>query len=211
MISGLWDISQAIGPATPVWPGDTIVRVEGGWTIGVDCPVNVARLTLSGHSGSHADAPLHYHSAGVAADALDIGRYLGPCRLIDVRSARGMVRPADIAPAMGHPPPRILLRTYARFPIDHWRSDFTALAPELPDYLADLGVVLIGIDSPSVDPETSKTLDAHHAIARRGLSILEGLVLDQPPAGDYELIALPLALVGMDASPVRAVLRALQP
>lgn len=68
---------------------------------------------------------------------------------------------------------------------------------------------LIGVDTASLDPETSKTLDAHHAVQRRGLSILEGLVFDDVDAGDYELIALPLKLVGLDAAPVRAVLRTL--
>jgi arylformamidase len=70
-------------------------------------------------------------------------------------------------------------------------------------------VMLVGIDTPSIDPETSKTLDAHHAVRSAGMSILEGLVLDEVPAGDYELIALPLRFKNLDASPVRAVLRAL--
>jgi arylformamidase len=205
----LWDISQVLGPATPVWPGDTPFRAEANWLIGPGCPVNVSRLTLSGHSGAHADAPLHYDPAGLAAEALDLTRYLGPCRVVDARHARGVVRPEDIEDALRDPPPRILLRTYARFPANRWASDFTAASPEVIDRIADLGVILIGLDSPSMDPETSKTLDAHHAIRRRGMSILEGLVLDDVPFGDYELIALPLPLAGMDASPVRAVLREL--
>ena len=114
---------------------------------------------------------------------------------------------ADIAGSLTGLPPRVLLRTFERFPADEWVSNFTALAPELVETLADLGVILIGLDSPSVDPEDSKELLAHNAIRRRDLSILEGLVLDEPPPGDYELIALPLPLVGLDASPVRAVLR----
>ena len=207
----LWDISQVLGPATPVWPGDTPFRAEENWVIGPGCPVNVARLTLSGHTGAHADAPLHYDPDGVAADRLDLTRYLGPCRVIDARHARGVVRPEDVAGALESPPPRILLRTYERFPAEAWVSDFIAASAELIDCLADLGVVLIGLDSPSMDPETSKTLDAHHAIRRRGLSILEGLVLDDVPFGDYELIALPLPLAGMDASPVRAILREWNP
>lgn len=104
-------------------------------------------------------------------------------------------------------PPRILIRTYDRNPVDRWDGDFAAIAPDAIDLLAARGVVLIGVDTPSLDPEPSKTLDAHRAVRRHGLSILEGLVLDDVEAGDYELIALPLKLVNLDAAPVRAVLR----
>nr|MBA3812812.1 arylformamidase [Caulobacteraceae bacterium] len=175
------------------------------------CPVNVAKLTLSPHTGAHADAPLHYDPAGGAVDALDLDRYLGPCRVVDARHADSLVRPRDIAASLKDPPPRILLRTFERFPADAWVSAFTAASAELIDDLADRGVILVGLDSPSMDPEASKDLPAHNAIRRRGLSILEGLVLDDVPFGDYELIALPLRLAGLDASPVRAVLRALNP
>ncbi len=208
-MSRLWDISQPIRPGLPTWPGDTRYAAERTWAIEPGCPVNVSRITLSTHTGAHADAPFHYDPAGRTAEALDIGRYLGPCRLIDARHAKGRVTEADIAGSLGDLPPRVLLRTFDRFPAEEWVSDFTAISPELVDRLADLGVILIGLDSPSVDPEDSKDLLAHNAIRRRDLSILEGLVLDDPPPGDYELIALPLPLVGLDASPVRAVLRSL--
>jgi len=116
------------------------------------------------------------------------------------------VRPTDVASALRDPPPRVLLRTYEAFPHDRWVSDFTAVSAELVEVLAGLGVALIGADAPSLDPEASKALPAHQAVRRLGLSVLEGLVLDHAPFGDYELIALPLPL-GLDAAPVRAVLR----
>jgi arylformamidase len=171
--------------------------------------VHVSKVSFSTHSGAHADAPRHYDPAGATAEALDLGRYLGPCRVVDARSARGAVRPRDVPAALADPPPRVLLRTFESFPHREWVSDFVAVSAELVEALADRGVVLVGSDAPSMDPEDSKDLPAHTAIRRRGLSILEGLVLDEVPFGDYELIALPLALEGLDASPVRAVLRAL--
>ena len=207
----LWDISQPLHPGLPVWPGDTAFQSQRTWSHGPDCPVNVSQLTMSTHTGAHADAPLHYRPDGLSAEALDLTRYLGPCRVVDARGAREAVRPADVEASLAGVPARVLLRTFERFPTHDWDSAFTAVSAELVDLLADLGVVLIGSDAPSMDPETSKDLPAHHAIARRGLSILEGLVLDQVPFGDYELIALPLPLVGLDASPVRAVLRELAP
>ena len=106
-------------------------------------------------------------------------------------------------------PPRLLVRTYERMPVDRWDDQLAAFAPETVERLADLGVLLIGIDSASIDPADSKTLDSHQVIRQRGLRVLENLVLDEVPEGDYELIALPLKLSTADASPVRAVLRAL--
>jgi arylformamidase len=128
---------------------------------------------------------------------------------VDARGSGPVLMPEQAAASLEGTPPRVLFRTYDAFPADHWRSDFTAISHELIDALAALGVVLVGVDSPSLDPETSKELAAHQAVKRFGLSILEGLVLDDVPAGDYELIALPLPLMGLDASPVRAVLREL--
>lgn len=206
----LWDISQRLRPDLPVWPGDTPFRAEATWTHEAT-PVHVSKVTLSTHSGAHADAPRHYDPGGATTEALDLRRYLGPCRVVDARSATGAVRPKDVAAALTDPPPRVLLRTFEAFPHDRWVSDFTAVSAELVEALADRGVLLIGSDAPSMDPQASKDLPAHNAIRRRGLSILEGLVLDEVPFGDYELIALPLPLAGLDASPVRAILRELAP
>src|SRR3546814_390611 len=102
---------------------------------------------------------------------------------------------------------RVLLRTYERFPHRAWDSDFTAIASEVVARLGAMGVRLIGTDAASLDPEQSKTLDAHHAVKAADMRILEGLVLDDVPPGRYELVALPLRIVGADASPVRAILR----
>jgi len=206
----LWDISQPLRAELPVWTGDTAFQAVATWTHEAT-PVHVSRITLSTHSGAHADAPRHYDPAGATAEALDLARYLGPCRVVDARHATGAVRWDDVAAALTDPPPRVLFRTFERFPHEAWVSDFTALAAELLETLADKGVLLVGTDAPSVDPETSKDLPAHNVLRRRGLSVLEGLVLDEVPFGDYELIALPLALAGLDASPVRAVLRELAP
>jgi arylformamidase len=106
-------------------------------------------------------------------------------------------------------PPRVLVRTYTTAPLDAFDHALAAYAPETIERLADLGVLLIGIDTASIDPASSKTLDSHQVIRRRGLRVLENLLLDEVPEGDYELIALPLKLSTADASPVRAVLREL--
>lgn len=201
------DISPPVRPGIAVFPGDTAFAQERSWAIGPGCPVNVSRITLSTHTGAHADAPLHYAADGAPVEGLALERFLGPCRVIDARDAGALVRPGIVEAALAGTLARVLLRTYERAVVDRWDPDFTAIAPETIDLLAASGVVLVGIDTPSVDPAHSKTLDAHHAIRRHGMSILEGLVLDAVPAGDYELIALPLRLSELDAAPVRAVLR----
>ncbi len=205
----LWDISPPVDPATPVWPGDTPVTVERVWRMEAGSPVNVARLTLSPHTGAHTDAPLHYDADGAPIGAVPLDAYLGPCRVIHCIGASPVVTPADVAAALDGVPPRVLLRTYAHAPVAQWDPDFCAVAPDTIDLLAEHGVKLIGIDTPSLDPQESKTMDAHRRIRAHRMAILEGIVLDAVPAGDYELIALPLKLATLDASPVRAVLRAL--
>jgi len=205
----LWDISPPVHEASPVFPGDTPYRQTWAATLSAQCPVNVSALTLSPHVGAHADAPLHYDAQGATAGRLALEPYLGPCRVIHALQARDVVRWADIAHAVQDLPPRVLVRTYALHPGDRWDPDLPGLDPDLVERLADLGVQLVGIDTASVDPAESKTLDCHQVLRRRGLRVLENLVLDEVPEGDYELIALPLKLMSADASPVRAVLRSL--
>lgn len=204
----IWDISQAVAPGIPVWPGDTAYREELNWAIGPGCPVNVSTITLSPHTGSHADAPWHYDPEGAGIGGVDITPYLGPCRVIHVMGCGPLVGPEHLAGRLNDAPPRILFRTYERSPAA-WDSRFTALAPATIEMVADRGGLLVGLDTPSIDPEQSKTLDAHMTVRRRKLAILESLVLDQVPEGDYELIALPLKFTNLDASPVRAILRSL--
>lgn len=205
----LWDISPPVHAGAPVFPGDTAYAQQWVASIGPGCPVNVSAITLSPHVGSHADAPLHYDPAGAPIGEVPLETFIGPCRVIHAIGVGPLVRLEHLAHAMKDVPPRVLVRTYARMPQDAFDNDLPAFAPETVERLADLGVVLIGIDSASVDPASSKTLDSHQVIRRRGLRVLENLLLDDVPEGDYELIALPLKLTTADASPVRAVLRSL--
>lgn len=203
----LWDISPPVHAGSPVFPGDAPYRQAWAATIAPGCPVNVATLTLSPHCGAHADAPLHYDAEGAAAGALSLAPYLGRCRVVHAIGCGPLVRWEHLAHALQELPPRVLVRTYSKAPVDRWDPALPAYAPDTVERLADLGVTLIGIDSASIDPADSKSLDSHQVIRRRGLRVLENLVLDEVPEGDYELIALPLKLTTADASPVRAVLR----
>lgn len=209
MTRQIWDISPAIHPAAPVFPGDTPYSQEWVASIGPGCPVNVSAIHLSPHVGAHADAPLHYDPQGAAIGAVDLEAFLGPCRVIHALDCGPLIEWQHIEHAIDASlPQRVLVRTNQSAPTE-WDPDLCAYAPETVSKLADLGVKLIGIDSASIDPASSKTLDSHMVIRQRDLRVLENLVLDEVSEGDYELIALPLKLAQADASPVRAILRSL--
>jgi arylformamidase len=174
--------------------------------------ITLSTLRATTHLGAHADGPNHYGHPAPGIGERSLEHYLGPCHLVQARADRARrIGLADIDwPGGGienltHP--RILIRTGTYPDPDNFNTDFGALDPSLVEALADRGVITIGIDTPSVDLFDSKVLPAHKVFLRRDLAILEGLVLTDIPPGEYELIALPLKLMGFDASPVRAVLR----
>lgn len=206
----LWDISPPVQEGAPVFPGDTPYQQRWAASIAPGCPVNVSTLTLSPHVGAHADAPLHYDPQGAAVGALDLDPYLGPCRVVHAIGRGPLITWEHLAHALRSLPPRVLVRTYERAPVERWDPGLAAFAADTIERLAEAGVRLVGIDTASIDPADSKTLDSHQVIRRRGLRVLENLVLDGVPEGDYELIALPLKLMTADASPVRAILRELR-
>ena len=204
-----WDISPPVDAQSPVFPGDTPYTQQWAATLTETCPVNVSAITLSPHVGAHADAPLHYDPQGVAVGALDLLTFLGRCRVIHAIDVGPLITIAHLQHALNDVPERLLVRTYRQFPGQHFDTQLTAFDPTCVQHLADLGVRLIGTDSASIDPADSKALPSHQVIRQRGLRVLENLLLDDVPEGDYELIALPLKLMTADASPVRAVLREL--
>lgn len=201
------DISQVLRAGMPNWPGEPEFAYARKAEISEDCPVNTGEVVMSTHAGTHADAPLHYHADGVDSAGSDLAAYVGPCHVVDARHANDALTEGDLDWAALAGATRVLFRTYDRMPRDEWDDAFCAIDHAVVERLGAQGVVLIGTDTPSLDPMTSKTMDAHHAVRRHDMRILEGLVLDHVAAGRYELVALPLPIAGADASPVRAILR----
>jgi len=203
----LIDISPVLDPTIAVWPGDTPFTRNVSLDIAAGANLTLSDMRTTLHVGAHADAPSHYVAGGddIAARRLEL--YIGQCMVLHVNVNRGdRIRPMHIADK-AITAPRVLFRT-GTFPDPrNWNDDFASLSPEVIDALHGHGVVLVGIDTPSVDPFESKELEAHHALAEYDMANLEGLVLDAVPEGTYELIAAPLRIRGGDASPVRAVLR----
>lgn len=203
----LIDISPLIDPALAVWPGDTPFARNVSLDIAAGAHLTLSDVRTTLHVGAHADAPNHYDGGGEDIASRRLELYIGQCVVVHVKVERGdRIRPMHIA-GKAITAPRVLFRT-GTFPDPrNWNDDFASLSPEVIDALHEHGVVLVGIDTPSVDPFESKALEAHHALAEYDMANLEGLVLDDVAEGAYELIAAPLRIRGGDASPVRAVLR----
>ncbi len=204
----VYDVSLPLSPATAGWPGDAPFAFAWSCTKAGGASVNVGQLSCSIHSGTHTDAPFHFDDRGLTAERLPLTAYIGPARVHDV-SGRSPIRRDDLAGLDLQGTPRLLLRTGAWKDHGRFPDSIPVLEEEVPDWLAERGVVLLGLDVPSVDVLDSKTLPVHHALARNRIAILESLDLSGVPEGVYELIALPLKLTGADGSPVRAVLRSM--
>ncbi len=204
----IYDISPPITDRIAVWPGDTPPSREVLCDMNKGANITLSTLRSTVHLGAHADAPCHYGKDAATIDQRGLDYYLGNCQVVRVGAPRGaLVRPSDLPGDIRAT--RLLLATHTFPDSTNFTEDFAALSVELIDSLHERGVRLVGIDTPSVDLFDSKDLAAHNRILRHDMAILEGLVLRDVPDGVYELIALPLRLVGFDASPVRAVLRTL--
>lgn len=229
----IFDITPRLTPTLAVWPGDTPPWREVLLDIHRGDTVTLSTLRATVHLGAHADGPNHYGKDAPAIDQRSLEYYLGPCQVIhvdvlpksrvtigDVEAALKSSEAHHARAALGHATrvgqitheigaARVIIATRTYPDPYRWNGDFAALEPTLVDWLHERSVITIGVDTPSVDLFDSKDLPAHKAFLRNDMAILEGLILKDVPAGIYELIALPLALVGFDASPVRAILRTL--
>ncbi len=202
----IYDISPPVSSALKVWPGDTPPSREILRDIRRGDNLTLSTLRATVHLGAHADAPSHYAADGEAIHERRIENYLGRCRVVRVTAGpKERIGPGRLPDPVDAE--RVLFATGTSPDPGKFPVDFAALSPHLIDRLAAEGVRLVGIDTPSIDLFASRDLPAHKACLRHDMAILEGLLLEEVPAGFYELIALPLRLVGFDASPVRAILR----
>jgi len=203
------DISPPIDSSIQVWPGDTPFAHSINLDMKAGANITLSEIHTTVHVGAHADAPAHYVRDGMDIASRRLEFYIGRCVVLRVPVRRGERVIVEHLDGKVISAPRVLLRT-GTFPNPRkWNNDFAYLSPALVEHLYQHGVMLVGIDTPSVDAFDSKTLEAHQVFAHNDMAMLEGLMLDHVEEGEYELIAPPLPLVGADASPVRAVLRTL--
>ncbi len=206
----IYDITRPITSRLAVWPGDTTYTVQPLAKITEGSSVNLVTLNLSAHTSTHADAYYHYEPEGAHPIDMPLSHYIGRAKIVTVTRKDGGLTPDDFTHVDMTGTERLLVHSHVSdLPDDQWPAEFPYLSVELIEWLNGLGVVLIGLDSPSVDAFTSKELLCHHALNRYRMVNIETLQLSGVPDGDYELVALPLKLDLACASPVRAILRTL--
>lgn len=201
----LIDISPLVSERIGVFPGDVPFRRDISLSLAAGDNIDLSAMHGTVHVGAHADAPSHYVPGGESIADRRLELYYGPCQVIEVAVARGArMQPEDLQ--VDVEAPRVLFKTGTFRNPERFDEDFASLSPALVDRLHERGVVLVGIDTPSIDPCHDKILESHQAVGRHDMAVLEGLVLEHVPPGFYTLVALPLRLEGADAAPVRAAL-----
>ena len=204
---GIIDISLPISPEMPIWPGDPRPELTPVASLEVE-GVQVSRLVLGTHTGTHLDAPRHFIPRGRTIDQLDLGALVGVCRVVEVLSAEGHISRADLQRVELHPGERLLLKTRnSQQPTRQtFAPDCAALDPSAADYVCEQGIRLVGIDGPSIDAWDTSDFPCHKALLGADILIVENLVLRHIMPGFYGLIAVPLNLTGADGCPIRALL-----
>jgi arylformamidase len=207
LAQGIIDISLPISPAMPIWPGDPRPELVPIASLEVE-GVQVSRLVLGTHTGTHLDAPRHFIPGGLTIDQLDLGALVGLCRVIEVISASGHISRADLQDVKLYPGDRLLLKTRNSLQSagPTLTPDFVALDPSGADYACEQGVRLVGIDAPSIDAWDAGDFPTHKRLLSADILIVENLVLRHVVPGIYGLIAVPLNLTGADGCPIRALL-----
>ncbi|MDQ3811200.1 MAG: cyclase family protein [Chloroflexota bacterium] len=197
-----------MGPETPEWPGDTPFSCSWTWSMARGASVNVSAFTISPHVGTHADAPLHVRDGWLSSDELPLDAFLGPAFVCGVDGDAPVLELPDLAAlAPGVRIERLLLRSGRTIATGAFPEAWPALSTDAVHALLARGLRLLGVDAPSVDRRESKTLEVHHALFAGGACVLENLDLRDIEDGEHELVAFPLKLTGLDAAPVRAILR----
>lgn len=208
----LIDISVVVSASTPEWPGDTPWSCRWTWEVARGDSVNVSCASGSPHVGTHADAPFHVDSGWPASDALPLDSFSGPATVVDAPAQDGPLTLESLGLRSGGVAGgRLLLRTGQSIATGSFPDRWPWIAEDALAELLDGGLRLLGVDAPSVDARHSTSLSGHRALFQGGACVLENLDLRDAPPGDYLLWAFPLKLAGLDAAPVRAVLRRRNP
>jgi arylformamidase len=204
------DITAPVSERSVMWPDDGAPSQEFVSHTDRGDPNTVSRWELSSHTGTHADARMHFIPGGWTIEALDLSRCVGPCRVVDLTHLEGHVGRADLEVAEVAGTARLLLTTrnsnLALLSRGGFSEDYAAISLEAAEYLVEIGVETVGVDYLSVEPFEDKEFNTHHALLGADVVVLEGLVLAGVEPGEYFLACLPLKLAGSDGSPARAIL-----
>jgi arylformamidase len=213
----IFDISRALSSGLAPWPGDTPFHFELKWKMAEGATVNVGAINMSVHNGTHADATFHFDVSGDTIENMPLDAYIGDAVVVELtelfrETARGgtareiNVTDLGASSALVEQAPRLLLKTGVWQDSRVFPDWIPVIAPDVPKWLRERKVKLLGLDLPSVDSIDAKKLTNHHALAAARVAIVESLDLSEIKAGIYHLSALPLKIAGGDAGPVRAIL-----
>lgn len=206
----MYDITVALSPGLPVWPGDPQPRVERTQNIADGDEANVTHIAACVHTGTHMDAPCHFVDGAGTIDAVPLDLLIGPATVIDAGDARTItpevLNRAGIPPATG----RLLIKSTNSAlwddPEHAFVRDFVALTPDAARWVVERGIRLIGVDYLSVQLFRDAEPTTHRVLLGAGVAVVEGLDLRGVPPGLYDLVCMPMKIAGSDGAPVRAVL-----
>ncbi|HEY4132533.1 MAG TPA: cyclase family protein [Gemmatimonadaceae bacterium] len=204
----IYDISVPVVSGGLVYPGNPEIVITPQQEVAKGGSSNVSSISFGSHTGTHVDAPKHFFDDGITVDAIPLETLMGPAVLICVEDDVMSVgrKELELHELKGHTRVLIKSRNSAFLRDKTFVKDYTYLAPDGAEYLASLGMKLVGVDYLSVEQFHSGHHKTHRTLLERGIVIVEGLDLSAPPIGPWELRVLPLRLAGLDGSPARAVL-----
>jgi arylformamidase len=209
----IFDISRPLFDGLAPWPGDTAFHFELKWKISEGATVNVGAVTMGVHNGSHADAPFHFQQGGNTIEKMPLEIYIGDAVVVDLsrkfetdRTQQITITDVEACADALRTAPRLLFKTGVWKDSKVFPEWIPVMAPDVPAWLGERKVKLVGLDVPSVDTIEAKILVNHHALAAEGIAIVESLDLGAVEAGTYRFSALPLRISSGDAAPVRAIL-----
>src|SRR5881394_1403527 len=210
--TGWIDATATLDPSmTPVYAGDAPMKFDFLKDMRKGDAFTLSAYSLGAHSGTHIDAPMHFVRDGATIDRVPLEPLVGPARVIDIPDNVQAINAAELARHDWKGAARVIFRT--RSALRGWmhdptfHRDFAYIAPDAAQQLADAGVKLVGIDYISAEQFGAPAPLTHRTLLGKGIPIVEGLQLDNVPAGDYDVIILPIKVGGHEAAPARAILR----
>jgi arylformamidase len=209
----IYDVTVPVSHQTPIYEGDPRVKIELCKSIAAGDAANVSQISAGVHSATHIDSPNHFIEGGTRVHEIELDKLIGKCRVVEVGVEVDAIGPEHLGNLSGVE--RVLFKTknsaFWNTPEDGFRTDFVYISPAAAKVLADSGMKLVGIDYLSVEKFGSEDFATHITLLEKAIVIIEGLDLREVPAGEYEIICLPLKYIGGggDGSPARTILRTL--
>jgi len=208
----IYDVTVPIRAGMPIYEGDPTLSIEPWSAMAKGDSANVSFLHFGAHTGTHVDAPAHFIEGANKIDSLPLDVLIGPARVMRVPDDRMEIDPEFLSGCDLTNVKRVLFHTRnSSFWNEGFRKDFTHVVPEAAELLVERGIKLVGNDYLSVEKFHSGHHRTHLTLLRNGIVIVEGLNLSDVPAGDYELLCLPMKIAdgAGDGAPARVVLRTL--